>query len=80
MVSSPLAWFKDYLTDRSQYAVVQGSSSSLSRVTSGVPQGCILGPLLFIIAFDEIFRLPLSDGSYLMGYADDVRCDLLTDV
>ena len=72
VVNQPLAWFKDYLSDRSQFVVVQGSSSPLSSVTSGVPQGSILGPLLFIVAFDGIFHLPLSNNSSLIGYADDL--------
>ena len=37
-----------------------------------IPQGSILGPLLFILAFDGIFHLPLTDASFLMDFADDV--------
>ena len=66
------SWFRDYLTDRSQSVALQGSSSPSCRVTSGVPQGSILGPLLFILFFDGIFHLPLSPESNLSGYADDI--------
>ncbi len=69
-----LTWFRDYLSNRSQYVAVQGSSSPPSIVTSGVPQGSILDPLLFILSFDGIFHLPLSHERLLTGYADDVTC------
>ena len=69
---SLLVWFCDCLTERSQRVVLQGSSSHSITVPSGVPQGSILGPLLFILTFNGIFNLALSSGSGLMGYADDV--------
>ena len=72
VVNQPLARFKDYHSDRSQFVVVQGSSSPLSSVTSGVPQGSILDPLLFIVAFDGIFHLLLSNSSSLIGCTDDL--------
>ena len=65
---SLLDWFSHYLTNRSQFVVVQGSSSNAVGVTSGVP----LGPLLSILAFDVIFWLPISPESLLTGYADEV--------
>ena len=72
-VSDPLlGWFRDYLTSRSQFVVLEGSASPPCAVTSGVPQGTILGPLHFILAFDGIFHLPLSSESNMSGFADDV--------
>ena len=50
---------------------VEGVSSVEVAVTSGVPQGSILGPLLFLVAFNGIFDVTLSRNSTLERYADD---------
>lgn len=62
------AWIADYLTLRKQKVVLNGVCSSLVSVTSGVPQGSVLGPLLFLIFINDI-----SNGitSQMRLYADD---------
>ena len=66
-----LQWFLDYLTSR-QWVALDGESFSLVAAPSGVPQGSILGPLLFIIFMNSISDLPLSLGAKVVLYADDI--------
>ena len=69
---SLLSWFELYLSCRSQQVVLSGFSSTPLPVLSGVPQGSILGPLLFIIYVNSLANLHLSPGSSLILYADDI--------
>ena len=63
-------WIGAYLTSQSQWTIVGGSASSWAPLLSGVPQGSILGPILFIMYVNGIFELTLN--SKLMLYADDM--------
>ena len=47
-------WIKNWLTDRKQQVVLNGKASDWIRVNSGVPQGSVLGPILFIIYVNDI--------------------------
>ena len=88
-----LTWFQSYLSNRVQYVSINGSNSDHLVVKSGVPQGSILGPLLFLIYINDFpnssnffkFNLFADDSTLSLKYrnlpmnllADNINCELI---
>ena len=68
MQGKTLGWIESFLAKRSQTAVLNGNSSDKLQVTSGVPQGSLLGPILFLLYIND---LPDSLQSQVRLFVDD---------
>ena len=69
--SIPLDWFKSYLSNRKQYVSVNGNTSETLEVTCGVPQGSVLGQLLFLIYINDLPKVSKKLTFFL--FADDTN-------
>ncbi len=74
---SALSWLISYISDRKYYITIQGYKSATAPVSQGVPQGSVLGPLLFIIYIYPLGDIICMHGQYHC-YADDIQIYLTT--
>ena len=66
-----LEWFRSYLDNRKQYVTYNGTKSDMQRVICGVPQGSILGPILFLIYINDLIVSCKNSVPFL--FADDTN-------
>jgi len=74
--SNTLTWISAFLSERTQEVVVGGQHSTSAPVTSGVPQGSVLGPLLFLVYIND---LPHNIKSSIRLFADDTMLSRVID-
>ena len=63
-------WVPTFLSNRTQYITANGAASTMSQAISSVPQGTVLGPILFIILIGDINE---NTNSHVSSFADDTR-------
>ena len=71
VIGHAIKWFTSYLTERKQYTTVNNTNSQIKDVSYGVPQGSVLGPLLFLICINDLNSVITF--SYIRHFADDTN-------
>lgn len=66
----PQKLFVNYLSDRTQCVKINTTTSNATKVKYGIPQGTVLGPVLFILYINDIFTIPTR--RQIISYADDM--------
>ena len=64
----PNSWFANYLSNRKQFTEINNCKSALTNISTGVPQGSILGPILFLLYINDINNCTSLN---LLSFADD---------
>ena len=70
LLDNLLNWISDFLSNRTQRATIDSVSSPVATVDSGVPQGSVLGPLLFLLNINDLPDY-IKQGSKVNLFADD---------
>lgn len=74
ITARPLHWIQSYLTTRQQKVKVNNETSAPLYTNSGMPQGSVLGPIIFLLYTNDIFSLIDNKQVQLILYADDATC------
>ena len=69
-------WFENYLANRKQRTVINRESPTLAEILTGVPQGSVLGPLLFLIYINDLADIV---GNEVRFFADDTMVYVFVD-
>ena len=80
LTDTVLAWMTSFVTGRSQQVVCKNQLSTVQPVQNGVPQGSVLGPILFVLYTAEIGRIVARHGLMFHQYADDCQIYVATSV
>ena len=67
-----LGWIESFLSDRTHCVVINNTKSHCAAVTSGIPQGSVLGPILFVIYINDLPEV-VNKNSYVYLFADDTK-------
>ena len=67
----PNNWFRSFLTERYQFTTVSNQSSTKSKISHGVPQGSVLGPLLFLVYINDLNKAIIHNQVH--HFADDTN-------
>ena len=79
ITGSVLSWIESFVTGRTQAVHVGGDRSTISAVICGVPQGSVLGPLLFLLYTADVLKIVQNHGLMGHSYAGDTSIYLHTD-
>ena len=71
ITESALSWFNSYLSERTQIVTINGFQSNASPLSFGVPQGSVLGPVLFVLYTEPLFNLVKKHLIHHHAFADD---------
>jgi len=75
-----LQWIESFLSDRTQQVAFNGQLSATQPVLFGVPQGSVLGPLLYVLYTAELAKVVARHGLQMHQYADDIQIYTYTTI